>query len=142
MGIAYRVDEPKGVSVSAWTGEVTRGEAMGHLASLAATPGWGATRCILTDLTGLSPPALPDRGEVSELADAFVTQLSDRAQPAKWAIVASAAFNVALQFGDEIDDDGRKVLVFLDLASACIWLGVDMARIRPVLDVLRREARA
>jgi len=141
MGIAYRVNDPKGVSVSAWTGDVTPEEAMRHLAFLAATPEWGATGRILTDLTGVSRAALPDREQVSELADAFVAQIASRTQPTKWAVVASAAFNRALQFGDEIHGSQHRLLVFLDLASACIWLGVDLARVRPVLDALREEAR-
>jgi hypothetical protein len=140
MGIAYRVDEPRGVTVSAWTGEVARDEVMSHVAALAATPEWGASGRILSDLTGLSPRALPDPDDVADLADAFVAQLDGRAQPAKWAIVARGAFNRALQFGDEIGDAERRVLVFLDLESACIWLGVAVGRIRPVLDALRHEA--
>jgi hypothetical protein len=141
MGIAYRVDGPQGISVSSWTGEVTREEAMRHLAALAETPEWSSARRILTDLTGLSASALPDRDQVAEIADAFVSQLSDRAQPAKWAIVASSAFNRALQFGDEVGDSDRRVLVFLDLASACIWLGVDLDQVRAALDTRRAEAR-
>jgi hypothetical protein len=141
MGIAFRVDEPKGVNVSAWVGEVTLDEAMGHLASVAATPGWAASRRILTDLSGVSGRALPSREHVSHLAAALVAQLPGRAPAAKWAIVGSAAFSRALQFSNEIGDDpDRRVLVFLDLASACIWLGVDMDRVRPVIDVLRHEA--
>jgi hypothetical protein len=142
MGIAFRVDEPKGVNVSAWVGEVTLDEAMAHLASVAAAPGWPASRRILSDLSGVSPSALPTREQVSTFATALVAQLPDSAPPAKWAIVGNAAFNKAVQFSDEIGDEPeRRLLVFLDLASACIWLGVDMDRVRPVINDLRHEAR-
>lgn len=142
MGIAYRVDEPSGVSVSVWTGEVTRDQAMQHVADLEASPEWGARGRILTDLTGLASSALPDRDQVSELADAFLEQLHGRAQPARWAVVANVAFDRASQFAKAIDSEVRSLIVFFDLASACIWLGVELDALRPVLASLRAEARS
>ena len=142
MGIAFRVDEPGGVSVSVWAGEVTSNQALAHVAALAAAPGWGAGGRILTDLTAVASTSLPDREQVSELARRFVDQLDARTRPAKWAVIANASFNRAAQFGEEIGEEGRRLIVFFDLASACIWLGVDLDTIRPVIEHLREEARS
>src|SRR5690349_3466112 len=99
MGIAYRHDEPHGISVSVWTGEVVLKQALRHVAKIAADPGWGASDRILSDLTGLSFSALPSRDHVAALAAAFSEQLDGRTRPARWAVVASAAFGEASQFG-------------------------------------------
>jgi hypothetical protein len=142
VGIAYRVNEPDGVSVSVWTGEVTSDQAMQHVAELAASPDWGTRGRILTDLTGLVFSALPDRDQVSELADAFTKQLDGRAQPSRWAIVANVAFPRASQFSEAIVGEVRSLIVFFDLASACIWLDIELDALRPVLESLRVEARS
>ncbi len=142
VGIAYRVDGPDGVSVSVWTGEVSRDQAMQHVADVAARSDWGAGGRILTDLTGLTSSALPGRDQVAELAEAFVEQLDGRARPARWALVANVAFDRASQFREAIDTEVSSLSVFFDLASACIWLGVELDALRPVLESLRVEARS
>jgi hypothetical protein len=140
MGIAYRVDEPKGISISVWAGEITTEQATLHIATLAREPDWGAGGRILTDLTAVASSSLPNREQVSELARDFDEHLAGRARPAKWAVVANLSFNRASQFGEEISDEGRRLIPFFDVASACIWLGVDLDKIRPVLEKLRHEA--
>jgi len=142
MGIAYRVDEPAGVSTSVWAGLVTYDQAMQHVAALAATPEWGAGGLILTDLTAVASTSFPDREQVSELASRFVDQLDDRSRSTKWAVIANEIFSRASQFGEELGDAARRLIVFFDLASACIWLGVDLDAMRAVIERLREEARS
>ncbi len=142
MGIAYRVDEPAGVSTSVWAGMVTYDQAMQHVAALAATPEWGAGGRILTDLTAVAPTSFPDPEQVSELASRFVDQLDGRSRSTKWAVIANEIFSRASQFGEEIGDAARRLIVFFDLASACIWLGVDLDAMRVVIEKLREEARS
>jgi len=142
MGIAYRVDEPPGVSTSVWAGSVKYDQAMQHVAALAATPEWGAGGRILTDLTAVASTSFPDREQVSEIAARFVEQLDARSQSTKWAVIANQIFTQASQFGEELGDAARRLIVFFDLASACIWLGVDLDAMRAVIEKLRGEARS
>ena len=141
MGIAYQVDPSTGVSVSVWQGHVTLEEAMQHVADLRAMPEWGAGGRILTDLSGVPSSALPDPGQVAKLAAAFMDLIDGRTQQAKWAFVANAAFMRASQFGEAIHEEVRSVLVFFDLASACIWLDVDRDALRGVIESLRIQAQ-
>jgi hypothetical protein len=142
VGIAYRVDQSTGVSVSVWAGHVTFDAAMGHVAELRGTPEWGAGGRILTDLSGVPASALPDPDQVDKLASAFRDLIDGRTQQARWAFVANAAFMRASQFGEAIHDEVRSALVFFELASACIWLGVDRDAVRTAIDSLRAEAQA
>jgi hypothetical protein len=142
VGIAYRIDQSTGVSVSVWLGHVDFEEAAQHVADLLATPEWGAGGRILTDLSGVPAAALPDRDQIARLASAFQRVVDGRTQQAKWAFVANAAFMRASQFGEAIHDEVRSLLVFFDLASACIWLGVDRDAIRSVIESLRIEAQS
>ena len=142
MGIAYRPVGPQGLSIEAWVGEITPADAMQHLAAVAATPGWGATGRVLSDLSGMSPVALPSREELSYLARQFEERMSDHSRTANWAVVANVAYKRVSEFGDELASSGRRLSVFLELESACIWLGVDLAEVRPAIKKLRDEARA
>jgi hypothetical protein len=117
-------------------------EATQHVNSLWATPEWGAGGRILTDLSGVSASAIPEPDQVAKLASAFHGLLDGRTEEAKWAFVANAAFMRASQFGEAIHDEVRSLLVFFDLASACIWLNVDRDAIRAVIESLRIEAQS
>jgi len=86
--------------------------------------------------------SFPDREQVAELASRFVDQLDDRSRSTKWAMVANQIFSQASQFGEELGDAARRLIVFFDLASACIWLGVDLDAMRAVIERLREEARS
>lgn len=141
MGIAFRSDEPKGVSVAVWVGEVTRQNVVEHLAALRALDDWGAGGRILTDLTGLTPGLRPTHEQLLEITEGFARQLAERTREARWAMVASGTFEDAAEFGRRLQD-GRNLTVFFDLPSACIWLGVDLDDIRVVIDQLRKEASA
>ena len=141
MPIAYRASGPAGVSVDVWVDKVTRKQAAEHVAELATVPDWGARRRILTDLCYISSASIPTHKEIEELARAFERQLGGRARSAKWAVVANQAFLEAAEFGDEVRRNSGFLIVFFDLASACLWLGVDERPVRDAIGELRDEAR-
>jgi hypothetical protein len=89
----------------------------------------------------MSPVALPGRDDVALLAREFENHISDHSRTSNWAVVANVAYKRASEFGDEIAPGGRRLSVFYELESACIWLGVDLADVRPALKALRDEAR-
>jgi hypothetical protein len=57
-------------------------------------------------------------------------------------MVANVAFMRASQFGEAVQSEVRSFIAFFDLASACIWLGVDLEALQPVVESLRIEARS
>jgi hypothetical protein len=141
MGIAFRVDPATGMTVSVWHGNVSAEDALRHMRDLWATPEWGSGARILSDLTGVSSSALPPLDQVAELAAAFANLIDGRTRKASWAVVANLGYQHASQFADAIRHEVRRVMVFSDLVSACLWLGVDAEALRPVIESLRIEVQ-
>jgi hypothetical protein len=142
MGISYRLDEARGLSVSVWSGEIGLDERRRHMAALAADPGWGVGGLVLTDLRGVDEPSRPDADRLLDAASTFLAQLGDRARHARWAIVASTTFREAQRFGAYIEEEVPRVIVFNDLSTASTWLGVDPDDVRATVDGLRAELRS
>jgi hypothetical protein len=141
MGIAYRCDSATGLSVEVWDGDVTPDEARRHIQTLAADPQWSASRRIVTDLTSLSAESRPTAEQLSGLADAFLQQLAYLVGGVKWSVIADRAFDDALGFGARIKHEVRRMIVFNNLTTASVWLGLDASDVQPVIDALRQQIR-
>lgn len=140
MGIAYRCDERIGVSVSVWDGQVAAQDAYAHMAETMADPRWGSGGKILTDLSTVARTSAPSDDNIRELAAGF--EASERFWSARWAFVASNIFQEAIKFTDEIGDDVDGIVVFNSIEVAAVWLGVDGASLRAVVNELRAEIRS
>jgi hypothetical protein len=142
MGIAYRCDTTTGVSIEVWDGTITFDMARMHLDRLTNDPQWAASRRIITDLTGIAAESRPTVDEVKMLSDAFLQQLAYLVGNAKWSVIADRTFAEALVFGEQVRHEVRRMIAFTNLITACVWLGVDVDDVQPVIDDLRREIRA
>jgi hypothetical protein len=140
VGIAYRVDEPEGLSIGVWAGRVTVEEVAHHVATLAATPAWGAHGRILTDLSALDEDSRPTVEQISKLVELIRSELSGRTAALQWAVIANTAFDDATRFAEGLADDARRLIVFSTVLPACTWLGVDASRVLRVAAELRDEA--
>ena len=141
MGIAYRCDIERGLSISVWHGETTAEERREQLTTLASDPDWAAGRLIVSDLTSVSSASGPGDGEIAETAAVFVERFAGAALHAKWAIVADHAYEHAQAFGEQIEAAAPRVIVFNNLETGCAWLGVDAEVVRTIADDLRQEIR-
>ena len=142
MGIAYCRDEARGLSVSVWDGEVTVDQRQRHMTALASDPDWGTGGLLLTDLTGVSAASLPTAEKILDAASVFLAHLAPQARKAKWAMLADATFHLAQRFGAYIEEEVPRMIVFNDLDTASIWLGVGETELREIVDELRREIRS
>lgn len=142
MGIAHRSDNSTGLSISVWAGEVTDDQRRAHIAALAADADWGAGGLVLTDLTGVSAAHRPSAKQVLDAAAEFSNQLAKRVRDVKWAMVASETFVLAQRFGSYLEEEIHRMIVFNDLDTACIWLGVDVADARTTIAELLEDLRA
>jgi hypothetical protein len=141
MGISYRCDAASGIGVEVWDGEITADVARQHLERLAADPQWATSRRLVTDLTGIDADSRPTPATLAQVADAFLQQLAYRVGDVKWSVIADRTFDEALGFGERIKHEVRRMIVFNNLATACVWLGIDPSVVRPVIDDLRRQLR-
>lgn len=142
MGIAYRCDPATGVSVEVWDGTISFDVAALHVEQLSKDPEWAASRRIVTDLTGMAADSRPDADDLRRLSDAFLHQLAHLVSDAKWSVIADSAFAEALVFGEHVRHGVRRMIVFTNLVTACVWLGIEPDDVRPVIEDLRRQAGA
>jgi hypothetical protein len=142
MGIAYRCDPTTRIGVEVWHGDVGFDVARLHVEQLAKDPDWAASRRIISDLTGLASESLPSADQIRGLSDAFLQQLAYLVTDAKWSIIADRAFAEALVFGEQVRHEVRRMIVFTNLVTACVWLGVERGDVEPVIEDLRRQIRA
>jgi len=140
--IAYRHDRPTGVSVSVWDGVVSSGDRHHHMSLLASDPNWGSGGLLLTDLSTVSVASRPDPHLLLDAASDFLDELAPRARDAKWGVVAGGLFDDARRFGAYIEEDMRRVIVFNEIVTACMWLGADWNAVAGVVADLREELRA
>jgi len=141
MGIAYRCDSATGLSVEVWDGEVSAEQARQHVEQLAADPQWSESRRLVTDLTSMAAESRPTPEQIAGLADAFLQELAYLVGDVKWSVIADRAFDDVLGFGAHIKHEVRRMIVFNNLATASVWLGIEPSDVQPVIDDLRRRLR-
>jgi len=134
MGIAYR--HTSRISVDVWHGTVDVLEAARHVERLAAEPEWGVQGSILTDLTSIAEESRPSPEDLKQIATMFIEHMGDRVRDAKWAVLANLTFEDATIFSQYVEPNAPRLIVFNDLATACAWLGIDEADVRPIIDEL------
>jgi hypothetical protein len=139
MGIAYRCDDPPGIAVSVWHGDVTETETRAHVAALGADPRWEAARVYLTDMTTVAHTARPSDEAVAELAKVFRSTLAGHVGSARWAVVGTSIFEQLVMFGMHLEDALPNLVAFSSLGSASAWAGLDLDRVSPVIDDLRGQ---
>ena len=141
MSIVYDVNDDGGVLYVVWDGPVTADDFLGYLRRLVADPGWPARRRLQLDD---ARTALPDRSIDRDVILAAVDILAahpDKLMGAKLAVVATEAFDPALDFVHVFLEHLPSSIACHDLATACRWLGIDEAHADGVLERLRAQAR-
>jgi hypothetical protein len=139
MAIAFRAEH--GLSVSVWDGTVSSDDVARHIETLGTDPGWAASGRFLTDLSSVAEESIPNPAQVLDAAARFLERLGERAREAKWAILAGAAFAQARRFGTYLEEDIPRLIVFNELPTACLWLGVNEPAARAITADLRHTLR-
>ena len=138
MGIAYTIDEARGVSFALWDGLITAADWLAHVRRLTSEPQWPPSRALhLADIrtAGLD-------GSINEAAFREAAALYGRHKRfdgLKAAIVAGDAYPAARLFEDVIGQHGAVVIAFNSLNPACDWLGIDTAHASETLATLYRD---
>jgi hypothetical protein len=134
MGIAYRIDRARGLTVFVWHGTVTERDTIDHLLQLAADTEWPNGRLSLTDLTTVGDVVLPD----ADLLDELVAGTDLREKLEKVVVVRPELLR-----GSSIKEAAASVGMdpkpFGDLESACAHLGVDVHVVRATIADLRES---
>jgi hypothetical protein len=139
MGIKYRIDQKKGITLALWEGLVTAEEFLAHVRRLTSDPDWPPPRRLhFADLRSTSLDASIDEGILETAADLYARRL-ERLAGMKAAIVAGSlqAYTKAVVVERLADRYGASVIVFNGLDTACTWLGVEVEEVEGALQELR-----
>jgi hypothetical protein len=139
MGVGYRLDEALGLSLVVFDGKVTGDEWRTTVLEVFADPRWPPGRLNLTDLRTADTSALTE----SDRAEIFAINAlhADKLVRMKSASLGSAHFDATRRFERDDHTSGLRIIAFDDLAPACDWLGVDVERVRTIIEELRVQLR-
>lgn len=138
MGIKYRVHVQKQILFVVWNGMVTADEWFEHIQVLIADPLWPSSSAMLVDLHSITDLSSFEEAEI-EHAVALFNSVPDSLSDKRVAVVAGNAFWKSRRFDQLISPFGPSVIVFNDLSTACIYLGIKSADASKALQELRAE---
>ncbi len=140
MSIVYSIDKEKGITFVRWDGMVTADEFLAHVHRLTSDANWPPEKRLqLSDLRNTSTDSSIDKSTLETAADLFGKQTKKIADM-KAAIVAQDEFNKAVAFERYVFKYIPSVIVFNDLHTACMWLGISVEEAEGALQ--RLQARA
>jgi hypothetical protein len=140
MSIMYSIDKEKGITFVLWGGMVTAVEFLAHVRRLTSDANWPPLKRLhLTDMRNISADSSIDRATLEEAAELFGKQTKKIANM-KAAIMAQNEFDKAATFERYVFRYIPSVIVFNDLHTACLWLGINPEEAEGTLLQLRNQA--
>jgi hypothetical protein len=133
MPIDYHIDTNKGYTIAVWHGHVDAVEYGNHINQLLADANWPPRKLIhLSDLRRAKLDASIDDDVILMAAKKYGEKLG-KDQHVKLAIIAGASYDKALVFEKAFMKYQSSSIVFYDLHSACIWLGLDQDEVEKAI---------
>ena len=141
MGIAYRIDQERGIIYVVYDRLVTDDDFVAHTNRLMVDPAWPPRlRLHLTDISTQTDPHRMTKSVIRRMAEMWGTQ-AEQMRGMRIAVVANEAFDNALAFEQSISRYGPNLIVFNLLPTACAWLGIDVDVAEQTLQAIRAEMR-
>jgi len=140
MGIRHRYFEAIDLLVTVWDGAITRDEWAEVARRHVADPTWAAGYRRLTDATSADVSALTS-DDVEAIATIYRGAPGAELRGVKLAIVAYEGFELAQRSERDFHELGVTTFVFLDLSTACTWLGVPTDVVLEAVTDLRAQLR-
>jgi hypothetical protein len=141
MGIEYRAHLEKQIVFVVWNGVVTADEWFEHIQVLITDPLWPSISAMLVDLHSITDLSAIEEAEI-EHAVALFNSVPDSLSNKRVAVVAGNAFWKSRRFGQLISPFGPSVIVFNDLSTACLYLGIKSTDASKALQELRADSDA
>ena len=138
MAILQRFDEQKGNVFVVWKGVVTAEEWFSKAERLASHPRWPGTPRVLADLLPVTDTSSIQEQEIEHAAGIFARNWKSL-RGKKVAVLAKDEFARARYFADLLVRFGFSMVVFNNLDTACLFLGIDVVYAYRELDELRRQ---
>ena len=126
MGIKYRAHVEKQILFVAWIGVITADEWFEHIERLIADPLWPSVSAMLVNLQSITDVSSIEEPEI-EHAVALFNSIPDALSNKRIAVVAGNTFWKSRRFGQLISPFGPTLIVFNDMSTACVYLGIKPA---------------
>jgi hypothetical protein len=139
MGIAYRCDITKGLTVTVWDGQVTPDDWRALIAAQDADPAWPTPHLLGVFETAHGFARFDDR-VLAEMVETYRAR-AQRLPVSKSAVVAQRELAGTTDIPRALADANVRVITFADLRPACAWLGVDADDVQRIVDDLRERVR-
>ena len=136
MGIAYTCNPDSRLALVAWEGVVSWDQWWAHLQRMFLDPDYAPMQSQITDLrhSSLSPTISND--EIKSMAGLVASQRG-RLSLTRVAILAGGEWERPRLAEAALESISVTAIVFNDLATACLWLGVDAAEVAADLERTR-----
>jgi len=138
MGIIQHFDEQKNLFIVLWHGVVKADEWFQYAPRLTSHPAWTTTSHILADLRYAEDTSTIGNEEIAQAVGIFSRDRSGLAGK-QIAVVARDQFGKAQRFGALIARFGVSLVVFNNLDTACLFLGLDEGYANSKLHELRQR---
>ena len=141
MGINYSCDRQRDIIFLVWDGKVTWDNWLTHIHKLQAEPDWSAISRVIADLQTANDTSSMGNREIDQAADIFGSQRHLLSRK-RIAVIARDEFGKSKRFGDAIAKFGAIFIVFSNLNTACLFLGIDEQEARQKFAELRASLRS
>jgi len=142
VGIAYRLDPRLGCTFVVWDRNVTPDVWRAHFDRMFTDPAFPPGRRCLTDLSTAGEASSITGEIVEEMGKRFNVE-SEALTLMRLAMIPNGNWEKALQFIDrEVSVPGLEAMLFNELSVACVWLGLVVDDVRPILEDMRAGLRS
>jgi hypothetical protein len=141
MGILHYSDIKKGIIYIVWDGEVTWDDWRKQIQTLLADPAWPVFPRFIADLWTVSDTSTIGYEEIDEAVSIFTSNQTALGNK-RGAVVARDVFGKAGRFVKQIARFGTSMVVFNNLDTACLFLGIDLHETHQTLERLRATLRS
>lgn len=138
MSIIQRFDEQKSVVFVVWEETVTAEQWFGYIPRLTSNESWTRMSCLLADLLPVQDTSSIRIAEIDRAAEIFASNRK-ALRGKKVAVLAGDEFGRARYFGDLLTRFGVLLVVFNNLDTACLFLGIDLMYAYRTLDAMRQH---
>ena len=138
MAIIQYLDEDKKLFFVVWHGTVEADEWFHYAAKLTSHPAWSTTPRLLADLRFVRDTSTIGDEEIARAGYIFAKERNGLAGK-QLAVVARDQFGKARRFGDLIARFGVALVVFNNLDTACVFLGVEEGYAASRLHEMRKQ---
>ena len=140
MGILHSSDLIKGTIYIVWDGEVTWDMWRSQMDTLMADPAWSVSTRFIADLWTVSDTSTIGAEEIDQAVGIFASNPSALTKK-RGAVVAVEQFGKAGRFVKQVSRFGTATVVFNNLDTACMFLGIDVSDTSHALARLRSQLR-